>query len=92
MYTEPLLRNQHQICNRLGASALSSSRHSIARTGTGYPHRLEAHLHLHSPAAGLRAGRVLRLRCSATADASRDSFMPFPTLYDFLEIPHHVGE
>uniref|UniRef100_A0A7I3ZZ52 J domain-containing protein n=2 Tax=Physcomitrium patens TaxID=3218 RepID=A0A7I3ZZ52_PHYPA len=34
---------------------------------------------------------IFQVRCSSTADASRDSCMPFPTLYELLEIPQHVG-
>lgn len=93
VYFESLLRNQHKICNRRGAPVSRTSRHSCARTAAGSCHRLEIQLQSRIPVAQFqqRAGRLFRVRCSSTADASRDSWMPLPTLYELLEIPQHVG-
>jgi len=95
VYFESMLRNQHKICNRRGAPVSSTtSKHSCARTVRENCHRLVIHFHsrISVGESQQRAGRVFRVRCSSTADASRDSCMPLPTLYELLEIPQHVGE
>lgn len=87
---ESVLRNQHKFCSRrppvsvasrhLGVSSLSGSRY-------GFEIRLQS-----LPVRRLQQRGRFCVRCSSTADASRDSCTPLPTLYELLEVPQHVGE
>ena len=90
VYFESVLQNQHKFSN--GRPPMSvNSRHSCERILLGNSHGLKIRLHS-LPVRQFQQRERFCVRCSSTADASRDSFMPLPTLYELLEIPQHVGE
>lgn len=90
VYFESVLQNQHKFCNRRPPVSVTS-RHLCVRTLLGNSHGLEIRLYSRPVRQFQQRGRFC-VRCSSTADASRDSCMPLPTLYELLEIPQHVGE
>jgi hypothetical protein len=90
VYFESVLQNQHKFCNRRPPMSVTS-RHLCVRPLVGNSHGLETRMHS-LPVRPLQKQGRFCVRCSSTADASRDSCMPLPTLYELLEIPQHVGE